>query len=536
MHSILIKNGLLIDGSGSPPRPLDLAIDGARIARLCKRDSAEGALTINAEGKVVCPGFIDIHSHSDLTVLGHPMAESRIMQGVTTELVGNCGTSAAPLAGTALTDREESARRLCIDTDWSTMDEYLLRVANLKTSVNIATLVGHETVRKCVMGDANREPSAEEMLSMKSMVADAMLQGAFGLSTGLIYAPGMYASTQEIIELASVVASFGGIYASHIRGESSTVVQAVEEAIQIGRGSNAPVEISHHKACGRKNWGKVNETLRLIESALAEGTKVGFDVYPYTAGSTSLDTVLPPWVRDGGKPAMMAHLKDSSSRARIAKELAMDSDEWENSVAEDGWESIVVVDIQTKENRRFENRSVASIATELGKSPADVIMDLVLQEDAVVAAIFHDISEDDVERVISHPLACVGSDGSAMSPHGPYGSSCEHPRNYGTFPRAIRRYSIDKKLFPIQEAIGKMTSLPASRLGLADRGTLAAGHAADVVVFDPERIADKATFDKPHQYPEGVDFVLVNGAVTVENGKHTKERAGVVLRHKPSIA
>jgi N-acyl-D-amino-acid deacylase len=314
------------------------------------------------------------------------------------------------------------------------------------------------------------------------------------------------------------------------------VVKAVAEAVRIGRESKASVEISHHKACGRPNWGKVNDTLRLIEAASKEGAKVGFDVYPYTAGSTSLDTVLPPWVRDGGKPSIMRHLRDSGSRLRIAEELRKPSDEWENSAAEDGWESIVLVDFQTRANKGFENRSVASIAEELGKPPEDVVMDLIVEEDSMVSAIFHDISEEDLVRVISHPLACIGSDGMAMSPHGPFRGSCEHPRSYGTFPRAIRRYSIDKGLFPLEEAIRKMTALPAARLGLANRGVLASGMAADVVVFDPERIADAATFEDPHRYPEGIEYVLVNGAVTVQEGKHTTERAGLVLRHMPSVA
>jgi N-acyl-D-amino-acid deacylase len=515
---------------------MDLAIDGAKIAGILKQSEAKASLVIDASSLVVCPGFIDIHSHSDIHLLSNPQAHSKIHQGVTTELVGNCGGSAAPLIGSARAAMADSAKDLLVDLDWTTMDEYLLRLHNLRTSVNVATLVGSETIRRCVLGDGDVRPDSEQLAEMQRLVADSILQGAFGISSGLIYAPGCYATTEELIALASTSASLGGFYASHIRGEGSTLVKAVQEAITIGREAHSRVEISHHKACGTSNWGKVNETIKMIESARAEGVDVAFDVYPYTASSTALDTILPPWAREGGKERTIERLADGSTRARIVKELQTKSDSWEAIAAETEWDSIVLVDFKTPENKRFENRSVLDISRELGKKPVDVALDMIVQENMQVAGIFHEIDDDDVVTVIQNPLSSIGSDGCSETPYGPGSESAVHPRAYGTFPRVLRHYVLDMKSIPLEEAIRKMTSWPAERIGLADRGVLAKGMAADVVVFDPQSIRDMATFENPHKYPEGVKYVIVNGAVTIENGKHTKERAGQVIRHKTAVA
>lgn len=491
---------------------------------------------IDATDKVVCPGFIDIHSHSDLHLLGNPLAESKVRQGVTTEVIGNCGSSGAPLVGSARDYAEDLARDLCVRVDWTSMDEYLLRLHNAGPSVNVATLVGAENIRRAVLGDSNVAPSREQLERMRNMVAEAVLQGAFGLSSGLIYAPGCFASTEELVSLAAVASSLGGIYASHIRGEGRTLVKAVEEAIAIGRAAGVRVQISHHKACGSASWGKVAETIRMIEAARTEGVDVAFDVYPYTASCTSLDSVMPPWAREGGKEAVIRHAKDSSLRHKLAAEMETPSQEWEASAAEVGWDKIVVIDLKSEKNRRFENSSISEIAKALGKDPADVVLDLIVEEENHVYAVFHEMSEDDVITVLTNPLAAIGSDGCAESAYGPRSGSAVHPRSFGTFPRVLRRYVMEKGLLSLEEAIRKMTSLPASRLGFADRGVLAPGMAADVVVFDPERIRDVATFQDPRRYPEGIDYVLVNGMVTIEEGEHTKERGGRVLRHSPSIA
>lgn len=536
MHNILISGGTVVDGTGVPGRRLDLAVDGTKIAGLYKEADQRASLVIDAEGMVVCPGFIDIHTHSDLTLFCNPMAESKIMQGVTTELIGNCGTSPMPAVGNAREALSDYAKDMDVEIDWATLDEYFLRLHNMRTSVNVAALVGAETVRRAVLGADDVRPSEGQLKLMKNLVAESMLQGAYGLSSGLIYAPGCYASTDELVALASVSASFGGMYASHIRGESSTLVRSVEEAIRIGREAHVRVEISHHKACGKRNWGTVKRTLAMIESARSEGVDVAFDVYPYTAACTSLDSVLPPWAHAGGPIKEIARLKDPETRERLKREVNTLTDDWEASAAEDGWENIVVIGFKKPENKRFENRSVADIAKTLQKDPTDTAFDLIIDEGVQLFAIYHDINEDDVFTVMCHPLGSIGSDGESVCPYGPLAQSTVHPRSYGTFPRVIREYAIDRKAFPLEEAIRKMTSWPAERIGITDRGVLAKGLAADIVVFDPAKIRDKATFENAHQFPEGITTVIVNGSVTVADGKHTKERAGLVLRHRPAVA
>ncbi len=536
MHDILITNGRIMDGTGAPATRLDMVIDGTIIAGLCKNPERKASMLIDAEGMVVCPGFIDIHSHSELALLADPQAESKIRQGVTTELVGNCGSSPAPLLGQALEETLRNAEKLNVDINWRSLDEYFLRLSSAGTSVNVATLVGAETLRRSVIGAGNVKAGPDKLARMNNLMADSMLQGAYGLSSGLIYAPGCYASTEELISLASTSASLGGIYASHIRGEGTTVIRAVEEAIRIGREAHVRVEISHHKVEGKSSCGRAQETIRLIEAARRDGVDIAMDAHPYTASSTSFDTILPPWAREGGREEVMARIRDPSSRQRIKDEIGRHTTEWEDNVAESGWENTNVIGFRREANKQFENRSVAEIADVLGKSPGDVALDLLLEEDLQLDVIFHDIMEADVETVIKNPLASIGSDGSAESPHGPMGHYAVHPRSYGTFPRVLRHFAIEKGLFSLEEAIRKMTSWPAERIGLHDRGLLAKGFAADIVIFDPETVRDTATFESPQTFPEGIGTVIVNGVVTVQSGEHSGERAGQVLRHRPRVA
>jgi len=532
MHEILVKNGTLIDGTGHPRRSADVGIDGPRIAGVYEPGTASGTMVLDVTGMIVCPGFVDIHTHSDIHVLGCPLAESKIRQGVTTELVGNCGGSAAPLLGSAVGIYEEYAKEVDVEVTWRTMDEYLLKLADTRSSVNIATLVGADTLRSGVIGLKDRPPSAQEQEDMNDLLAEAMTQGAYGVSSGLIYAPGCYAATPELVSLARVAARLGGFYSSHIRGEGKTLLSAVQEAITIGAEAGCRVQISHHKAIGPRNWSLVDKTLVMIDAARSKGVDVAFDVYPYTASSTSLDSILPPWARDGGKKAILARLRDSDTRERIKQEfLDLEATDWENTIAEDGWDRIVLNGLKKPENKQFENRTVQDLASGLGKKPEDAALDLLLEEDLGVMAIFHEISEDDVKKVLSHPLACVGSDGEIEAPYGPTSDAQTHPRSYGTFPRVLRRYSLDMGLFSLEEAIRKMTAWPAERIGLRDRGVIAPRMAADVVVFDPKRVRDMATFEDSHRYAEGIVHVLVNGLPTIQNGEHTKERAGQVLRH-----
>lgn len=536
LHDILIEGGTVIDGTGCPGKPLDVAIDGPKIARLCKRSDAKGAMRIDATGLIVCPGFIDIHSHSEFHLLANPLAESKIRQGVTTELVGNCGSSPAPAIGAARKTLEGYAELAEVELDWVSMDEYLLRLSNLKTSVNVATLVGASTLRQCVIGNSNTKAGEDELARMNQLLADAMLQGGIGLSSGLIYVPGCFASTEELVSLASTSASLGGFYASHIRGEGRTLIKAVEEAIRIGREAHSRVEISHHKACGRPSWGTVDRTITMIEEAREQGVDVSFDVYPYTASCTALETLLPPWAREGSDEEIIERIKDPQTRKRIIHEFVTPTESMEDLVTDTGWENINVVGPSSDVYKRFDNSTIAQIANAIGKDPAETTLDILVEEKLQVYAIFHEIAEDDLVKVIRHPLAAIGSDGEAEAPYGPSGKHATHPRAYGTFPRALRRYTIDKKLVPLEEMIRRMTSWPAQRIGLRDRGVLASGMAADVVAFNPEKIRDLATYEDSHRYPEGIECVIVNGAVTIDHGEHTKERAGQVLRHKPSIA
>jgi len=536
MYDIAIRNGAVIDGTGAPAARLEVTINGTKISGLHKELMENAAVEIDASGLIVCPGFIDIHTHSELHLLANPLAESKIRQGVTTELVGNCGGSAAPLLGGARDPVRDDASELGVEVDWVTMDEYLLRLQNLRTSVNVATLTGAETLRLAVIGSEDVAATPAQLEEMNWLLAESMIDGSYGLSSGLIYAPGCYASTDELINLARTAASLGGFYTSHIRGEGAPLLRAVEEAIRIGREARVRVQISHLKACGPKNWGLDAKSLEMIEDARREEVDVAFDVYPYTASSTSLDTILPPWAREGGRQKVLERLMHKDVRARIDAELSTPDGSWDNVAADDGWENIVVVGFKRNENAKYEKKSLATIADMRGVTPSAAAFDLLVEEDLGLWAFFHEISEDGVRRVISHPLACIGSDGEAEAPYGPMAEQSSHPRSYGTFPRALRRYALDLKLTPVEEMVRKMTSWPAERIGLGSRGTLAKGKAADIVVFDPERVKDLATFEDSKRYPEGIEYVIVNGAITIEKGEHTKERAGHVLRHAPSVS
>lgn len=529
--SVLISGGSVIDGTGAPSSEKDLAVDGQRIAGLHDRGAVKGSVTVDAAGMIVCPGFVDIHTHSDLSLLCCPLAESKIRQGVTTEVVGNCGGSVAPIVGDARVPVAELAEVYGVDVDWSSTDEYLLRLAHLGTSVNVATLVGADTIRYGVLGAGDVTPTEDQMERMEELVRDAMVEGAFGLSTGLIYAPGCYASTEEIVRLASATAPFGGIYSSHIRGEGTTLIDAVAEALRIGKEARVRVQISHHKAVGIENWGLVKRSMRMVEEAREEGVDAAFDVYPYIASCTTLHAILPPWVQDGGKKRILERLADGAVRERIRAEFEDRHTSWENTVAEDKWENIEVIGFRKEANKRFERKRMTEIAEALGMAPPDAAFDLLIEEDLDLIAIFHEMSEDDVISVIGHPLSSIASDGETCADYGPCRDCPTHPRSFGTFPRALRRYVFEKNVVPLEEMIRKMTSSPAKRIGLADRGVLSKGMRADVVVFDPAAVRDRATFADPYQYPDGVAMVMVNGVVTVIDGRHTKERAGMVLRN-----
>ena len=539
---ILIENGIIMDGTGNPWFRGDVAIEEGRITAVGKVEGFKADIKIDATNLVVCPGFIDIHGHSDLTVIVNPRAESKVMQGVTTELGGNCGQSPAPLEGYALEEAIKSAERYGIEVDWRSFGEYLDRIERQGCSMNFACLVGHGTIRWCVVGPDDRDPTEEEMERMKELVDKSMKEGAFGLSTGLMYAPGCYASTEEIIKLAKVVAKHGGIYASHIRrrGEGirrwgliapriDTLVEAVRETIEIGERAGLPAQVSHHKAMGRVNWGKVRKTLSLIEDARLRGVDVTADQYPYTAASSSLASIFPAWARAGGTEKLIERLKDPEIREKIREETI---ENMEGIGAEYGWEDAYISNLKSEKNSHLVGKSLKEAAEILGKHPFDVAADLLIEEEGAVSIVYFAMCEEDVETVMKNRNVMVGSDGYALSPEGVLGRGKPHPRSYGAFPRVLGVYVRERRVIPWEEAIRKMTSMPAQKMGLFDRGLLRKGMWADIVVFNPRTVRDRATFENPHRFPEGIEYVLVNGELVVERGTHTGLTPGKVLRHK----
>jgi len=521
---VLIRNGRIVDGTGNPWFRADVGIKDGRIAKIGDLKRANDEKVIDASGLVVSPGFIDIHTHSDTTLLINPTGDAHIMQGVTTNLTGNCGGSAAPVSDYTRTRYEEELRRNNIEMDWTTLGEFLNKVEKKGVSINIGTLVGNATVRMAVMGMERRAPTAKELEEMKRLVAEAMEDGAFGLSTGLFYAPSGYADTEEVVELAKVAARYGGIYATHIRGEGDPLIEAVREAITIGERAGIPVEIAHHKAMGKKNWGKVRETLRMMGEAWKRGVEITCDVYAWRAGATSLTATLPHWVHEGGTPKLISRLKDPETRQRIKKDMAEGLPEWESVVHEIGWENVMISSCQ--KHREYEGKMVANLAAVKGVDPYDFAFDLLIEGEGQTGMIIFGMTEEDVVTVLKSPFSMIGSDSSAIAP----GEGKPHPRTFGNFVKVLGEYVRERGVLTLEGAVRKMTSMPAQKLGLLDRGLLREGAWADVVVFDPETVASRATYMDPQQFPVGVNWVIVNGIVTVEEGKHTGARAGKVLR------
>ena len=533
MFDLVIKNGLIVDGTGRPGFRADVGIIGDRIATVGELD-APARRVLEAEGCAVTPGFIDVHSHTDELVIANPTCESKVTQGVTTEVSGNCGDSAAPRGGHQ--NLEESASWLAdygIELDWTSMSEFLHKLDQVPKSINFATLVGHGIVRSAAVGYEDRKPTDSELDQMRRLVDQSMEAGAFGLSTGLIYPPSCYARTEELIELCRVVARHGGIYATHMRNEGHALLEAVDEAIRIGREGGVGVQISHHKACGKKSWGKVKDSLAAIDEARSQGMDVWADQYPYIATATGLGTVLPKWAHDGGTSALLARLSDPEDRRKLREQLLTDTScGWIGDFG--GWDSIVVTAVRQEKNRHCEGMSITEIAKAAEKHPADIVMDLVLEERGSVGMMHFVINEEDVATVMKHPAVIIGSDATARSTTGPLSRGKTHPRSYGTFARVFGKYVREDGILSLEEAVAKMTGRTASRLSLPHRGILAEGYYADVAVFDPETIADRATFADPHRTASGIRYVLVNGSVVIDEG-HLVELGssgpGRVLRH-----
>ena len=527
MLDLKIEGATVIDGTGVTGGRTDVGILDDRIVRVGDLSRESAGNRLHAAGKTLAPGFIDMHSHSDWRLWENRRAESKIRQGVTTEVVGNCGFSPAPVSP----EFREELRGLALyvpkgmDFTWPTFGDYLRGLDHSGAAVNVVHLVGHGALRVAAMGFARRPPTAGELKRMQKLLADAMEDGAWGLSTGLIYAPGSYATTEELVELAAVAARHRGFYASHIRGEGASVLEAVTEAIRIGRDADIPVQISHIKAAGRPNWGKVVQALALIDAAQAEGLDVMADVYPYTASSTTARTLLPDWALEGGVEEMKKRLRDPSLRARMRAELETPPS-GQTLLDRIGWENIMVA--YSPHRKDAEGKRVSEVAAERGATPVDAVLDLVADEPAGYVILFQ-LAEQDLRAALVHRSVMIGSDGSALAPYGSLGAGKPHPRSYGTFPRVLGEYAREQRVVSLPEAVHKMTGLPARRLGLRDRGVVREGARADLVVFDARRVADQATYEDPHRYPSGIEHVIVNGRFVIKDGEHTGSLPGRVL-------
>jgi N-acyl-D-amino-acid deacylase len=530
MLDLVLRGGAIFDGTGAPPRPADLGIVDDRIAAVGDLADAQAAQVIDATGRLLAPGFIDIHTHTDETIFLNPRMESKIHQGVTTEVSGNCGDSAAPLFGAAYDHLENSVAEYGnLSLTWHSMGEYLDRVEQMGLSTNYVTFVGYGTLCASVMGYAMRAPTGDELASMQTLLARSMEEGAWGISTGLIYPPCSYASQDELIAVSRVAAERGGLYTSHIRNEGDRLLEAVEEALMIGQRAGIRVQLSHHKAAGKRNWGKVQQSLARIEQARADGLRVCGDQYPYVASSTGLGTVLPDWAHEGGSEKLVERLREPGTRGRMADEIRRERPGWENPAIDSGWHNTIIVG--AKSDRALQGTSVWQLAERRGQDPVETACDLLIENQGTVQVIIFSMCEEDVQTVMRQDWVFVGSDATARAPTGPLSEIQCHPRTYGTFPRLLSRYVRELKVLTWEQAVAKMTNGPAQMLGLKQRGRLQEGYFADVVVFDPAVIRDIAIFTEPHQFPIGLDYVLVNGKITIDHGQHTGARAGKVLRH-----
>ncbi len=529
---LVIENGFVVDGTGAPGRRADVGVTDRQIGAVGNLREAPATRRLDATGCVVSPGFIDIHNHSDLALLMDGRAESMIRQGVTTQVTGNCGLTPAPVHDAVRADLQKTMAGLESDRPWTwnTFGQFLDALRSVPKATHVAPLVGHGAIRACGMGFANRRPTAGERVSMKRLTAEAMEAGAFGMSTGLVYPPGLYCDTEELIELSRVVADHGGLYATHMRGEASPVVDSVREALRIAHEAGIPVQISHHKAAGRENWGKVRTTYGLIEEA-ARTHDVTFDIYPYTAGSANLSQLVPPWAHDGGPEAMLARLRDPAIRSKVIHDMIHGTPDWNNFFRVE-WRDIQLAYLQSARNRWMQGLSVLEAAERLGRDPVELALDLIQEDANRTMMVNFVIAEEDVDFLLPKPHAMIGSDGLSITPDGPAGGGHPHPRSYGAFARVFARYVREKKLLSLEEAVHKMTGKPAGKLRLDRRGELKPGHFADLVVFDPALIRDRATFEAPHQFAEGVHWVLVDGHLTLDKGKLSDRLVGQVLTRR----
>ena len=526
-YDVLITNAQIVDGTGGEPRQGAIAIKDGKIAAVGNLATSAASRTIDAKGRTVSPGFIDMHSHSDMPLLTDGNAQSKIRQGVTTEVIGESG-SVAP--------RKEPSGA----ATWTDFNGYFTAIEKNGISPNLLSYLGLGTVREMVIGEDDRKPTPAELEAMQTMVSSMMDQGIFGVSTGLIYPPNAYSTVDELAAVSKPAAEKGGLYASHLRFDGAKLREGIEEAVAIGERAGIPVHVFHIKVTGQKNFGRMKEVIDIVEAARARGIRVTADQYPYVASSTGLTATIPPWALDGGTARLLERLKDKAQRARIRRDMEDQNPSWESRYQSAGtWQNVQLAAIGrtrgaaeqgTSPNRKYEGLRVAEAAKQAGKDPFDFVFDLLIEERGSVGCVYFIIDEADLALALKQPWVAIGSDGSAFATEGPLRAGVPHPRSFGTFPRVLGRYVRELKVITLQEAIRKMTSLPASILGLPDRGTIQEGQWADLVIFDPSTVADQATFEDPFQYPVGIETVLVNGQVVLDEGKHTNARPGKVLK------
>jgi len=520
----LIRNGDVLDVPGGALVKKDVGITGDQIVAVAEPGSLSAERVIDAAGCVVSPGFIDIHSHSDTFSLIDPSARSKLCDGVTTEIAGNCGFSPFPLRGEERRQEQRESGHFGLAVDWASAQEFFERAERVGTAINRAYLVGHGKLRATVMGYANRSPTAEELAAMCDEVERAMDAGAFGLSSGLAYAPGCFCAADELIALCRVVAERGGCYSTHMRSESEGLENAVEETLGVAKASGVRLQISHVKTSGHRNWPKIAWLKERLFRARAEGLDVTCDRYPYIAGSTGLHFVLPNWAKEGGPGAELGRLADPAMRRKVADAVAADFPEPAS------WQRIMVSWAPGAANKRFEGKTIAEIATVLNRDPINTVFDLLTEERLNVDAIIFSMCEENLREILAWPFVAIGSDACFRCPDGPLSEGKPHPRAYGTFSRVLRRYVIEQKVLSLPEALRKMTLLPAQRAGLDRRGAIKEGWYADLVVFDPRLIEDRATFENPHQYSQGIKYVLVNGRMALSDGVPVGSLNGRILR------
>ncbi len=528
----LIKNGQIIDGSGAGRFEADVMVEANRIVEIGRLEGAQAESVIDASGYVVSPGFIDVHSHADLTLPFGPTADSLVHQGITTAVVGQCGLSPAPLmeetrdeVTKAMEVWSQMTPKMPMPWDaWSSFGSYLDYLTQTSISMNVVPLVGQGMIRSAIMGYADGPASKDQMARMQAEVDRAMDEGAVGISTGLIYPPGSYATTEELIDVTWPVGRRGGFYFSHLRGEGGRLLEALAEAIRIGRETGAAVEVSHFKATGKSNWDKLPRAIEMIEQARSEGLDVTADTYPYTAGSTTLVSLLPEWAQEGGKEATLRRLADSATRREMAASMQRSG-----GYMDVEWQDVMIASCPTRPE--YQGHRVAELAEQFHRSPYEIVFDVLLETELEASMFLFQMPEESIYLKLRHPAVMIGTDSFGFAAEGPRRQGMPHPRNYGVYPRLLGRYARDLGVLSLEEAVWKAAGFPAQKLRLSDRGLLKRGYKADLVIFDPDTVIDRATFEAPHQYPSGIAYVIVNGQVVVRDNIHTGARPGSILRN-----